>query len=180
MFKCSLHDHNKILHIPCHDSSITFALSWAYMSSVVAWLPFLSLQSTLSLHNEAGTKWLIPDSKVHGANMGPIWGRQDPGGPHVVPMNFAIWVLCGTHLDFIYLNEKFKRNLFLSVQSSVNQHWYREWHGAEQWPLLLTWFNLSSSRDKLSYPIWCVRWNYLSIPWCVTVEVWKWISIFVP
>ena len=34
--------------------------------------------------------WLIPDSKVHGANMGPIWGRQDPGGPHVGPMNFAI------------------------------------------------------------------------------------------
>ena len=33
-----------------------------------------------------------PDSKVHGANMGPIWGRQDPVGPHVGPMNFAIWV----------------------------------------------------------------------------------------
>ena len=33
-----------------------------------------------------------PDSKVHGANMGPIWGRQDPGGSHVDPMNFAIWV----------------------------------------------------------------------------------------
>ena len=32
----------------------------------------------------------IPDSKVHGANMGPISGRQDPGGPHVGPMNFAI------------------------------------------------------------------------------------------
>ena len=32
-----------------------------------------------------------PDGKVHGANMGPIWGRQDPGGPHVGPMNFAIW-----------------------------------------------------------------------------------------
>ena len=39
----------------------------------------------------------IPDSKVHGANMGPIWGRQDPGGPHAGPMNFAIWdpnILC--------------------------------------------------------------------------------------
>ena len=35
----------------------------------------------------------FPDSKVHGANMGPIWGRQEPGGPHVGPMNFAIWVL---------------------------------------------------------------------------------------
>ena len=34
-----------------------------------------------------------PDSKVHRANMGPIWGRQDPGGPHVGPMNFAIWVV---------------------------------------------------------------------------------------
>ena len=33
-----------------------------------------------------------PDSKVHVANMVPIWGRQVPGGPHVGPMNFAIWV----------------------------------------------------------------------------------------
>ena len=24
--------------------------------------------------------------------MGPIWGRQDPGGPHVGPMDFVIWV----------------------------------------------------------------------------------------
>ena len=32
-----------------------------------------------------------PDSKVHGDNMGPIWGRQDPGGPHAGPINFAIW-----------------------------------------------------------------------------------------
>ena len=36
-------------------------------------------------------KVYIPDSKVDKANMGPIWGRQDPGGPHVGPMNFAIW-----------------------------------------------------------------------------------------
>ena len=31
-----------------------------------------------------------PDSKVHGAYMGPTWGRQDPGGLHVGPMNLAI------------------------------------------------------------------------------------------
>ena len=43
---------------------------------------------------------LLRESTVHGANMGPIWGRQDPGGPHVGPMNFAIWdALCqGPHL----------------------------------------------------------------------------------
>ena len=30
-------------------------------------------------------------SWIHGANMGPIWGRQNPGRLHVGPMNFAIW-----------------------------------------------------------------------------------------
>ena len=24
--------------------------------------------------------------------LGPIWGQQDPGGPYVGPINFAIWV----------------------------------------------------------------------------------------
>ena len=38
-----------------------------------------------------------PDSKVHVANMGPIWGRQGPGGPHVGPMNFAIWACLLTY-----------------------------------------------------------------------------------
>ena len=39
-------------------------------------------------------KWPKPftDSKIHGVNMGPIWGRQVPGGPHVSPMNLAIRV----------------------------------------------------------------------------------------
>ena len=32
----------------------------------------------------------IPDSKVHGANMGLIWVRWAPDGPHVGPMNLAI------------------------------------------------------------------------------------------
>ena len=42
----------------------------------------------------------VPDSNVHGANMGSIWGRQDPGEPHVGPMNFAIW---GSHMSNAYL-----------------------------------------------------------------------------
>ena len=33
----------------------------------------------------------IPDNIVHGANMGPIWVLSAPDGPHVGPMNFAIW-----------------------------------------------------------------------------------------
>ena len=39
-------------------------------------------------------KWgALPDSKVCGASMGPTWGRKDPGGPHVGPMNLAIWAI---------------------------------------------------------------------------------------
>ena len=45
----------------------------------------------------------VPDSKVHGANMGPIWGRQDPGGPHVGPMNCAI---CGNIKKQSYVTRK--------------------------------------------------------------------------
>ena len=32
----------------------------------------------------------IPDSKVHGANMGPTWVLSAPDGPHVGPMNLDI------------------------------------------------------------------------------------------
>ena len=66
--------------------------------------------------------WNHPDSKVHGANMGPIWGRQDPGGPHVGPMNFAIWARMGFVSDaakhhnvsmssgFVFTNELWAQN----------------------------------------------------------------------
>ena len=47
---------------------------------------------------------ITPDSKVHGANMGPIWCWQDPGEPHVGPMNFAIWVHYMTQQATIDIN----------------------------------------------------------------------------
>ena len=69
---------------------ITTRSLWIRRSSVL--VPFLIIPAAYDnsgiifnlLHNK------IPDSKVHGANMGPIWGRQDPCGPHVGPMNFVI------------------------------------------------------------------------------------------
>ena len=35
---------------------------------------------------------IFPDSKIHGANIGPTWVLSAPGGPHVDHMNRAIWV----------------------------------------------------------------------------------------
>ena len=34
--------------------------------------------------------YLIPDSKVHEANIGPTWALSAPDEPHVGPMNVAI------------------------------------------------------------------------------------------
>ena len=42
----------------------------------------------------------IPDNKAHGANIGSTWGRQDPGRPHVGPMNLAIWDTCHVALSY--------------------------------------------------------------------------------
>ena len=42
------------------------------------------------MNDKPGHPFNDPDSKVHGANLAPIWGRQDPGGPYVGHMNLAI------------------------------------------------------------------------------------------
>ena len=66
----------------------------------------------------------VPDSKVYGTNMGPIWGRQDPGGPHVGLMNFAIWGYL-YFAQFLRLSPLSKENMLsvteqIPVGSSVN------------------------------------------------------------
>ena len=52
------------------------------------WQPIHSLSLPERIHTSSDN---IADSKFHGANMRPILGRQDADGPHVGPMNFAIW-----------------------------------------------------------------------------------------
>ena len=46
-------------------------------------------QTRLRFFNMIG----FPNSKVHGANMGPTWVLLAPGGPHICPMSLAIRVL---------------------------------------------------------------------------------------
>ena len=42
-------------------------------------------------NNDAKLKQSNPDCKLHGAHLGPTWGRQDPGGSHIGPLKLAIW-----------------------------------------------------------------------------------------
>ena len=57
--------------------------------------------------------YLFPNNKVHGANMRPTWGRQDPGVPHVGHMNLAIWVVT-VQVRTFSINER-KRLLSMAV-----------------------------------------------------------------
>ena len=51
--------------------------------------------------------------------MGPIWGRQDPGGPHLGPMNFAIWVFIVSFRAINVLNRQW--NLIIEYYNSADR-----------------------------------------------------------
>ena len=76
-------------HIPLHATWPTFVPIFIPRIALCHILAIACIAPYLADHG------IYPDNKVYGANMGPIWGRQDPDGPHVGPMNFAIWVVNG-------------------------------------------------------------------------------------
>ena len=76
---------------------------WGFSSRHSCWWPDVTSNSTNDLREslkhlmksiqyfQSSDGIIIPDSKVHGSHMGPIWCRQAPGGPRIGPMNFVIW-----------------------------------------------------------------------------------------
>ena len=81
--------YRSILHTSFSITSLAVRqwnhMSVSYHRQSDCWTACWSLCLTSSWCN-------YPGSKLRGANMGPIWGRQNPGGPHVGPMNLAIWL----------------------------------------------------------------------------------------
>ena len=65
------------------------------------------------------------DSKVHGAHMGPTWGRQDPDRPHVGHVNLAIcnqaiiWTIAGLLLTALFGTIFIHEDQFKNVISKV-------------------------------------------------------------
>ena len=68
-----------IFHSSIHPYMYSYIRGWI-LKCYISWL--IALFDSLDKHS--------PDSKVPGVNMGPIWGRQGPGGPHVGPINFSL------------------------------------------------------------------------------------------
>ena len=86
-----------VVHMIGMDIFLCSVYVWFIQMSWKVHEDILKEQGLLSIYDFHKGQWdamlhIYPDSKVHGANIGPIWGRQNAGGPHVGPMNFAIWV----------------------------------------------------------------------------------------
>ena len=63
-------------------------------------------------------RYRIPEGKVHVANMVPIRGRHDPGGPHVGPMNFAVWDNLWLTVNNCFVTREAVRQWFSRVTKS--------------------------------------------------------------
>ena len=82
-----------------------WAPGWYWFSRMAVWLQVEQsndcVNSYTCMLRQILYGKIYSNSKIHGANMGPTWSRQDPGGSHVGSMNFAIWVsshiLCEWH-----------------------------------------------------------------------------------
>ena len=89
--------------------------------------------------------WLPLDFFFH---MGPIWDRQDPGGPHVGPMNFAIWVSISNSILFHIITQVFVNDSLFST--------------------FLNFFAIFLSLTKIIHQecsTWCVQISYLAFYW---------------
>ena len=73
---------------------------------------------------------IIPDSKVHGANMGPTWVLSDPDGPHVGPMSLAIRDIAFIYTELVmqpWQHKTIKLLVYLKGHSTqIQSHLFRQ------------------------------------------------------
>ena len=100
----------------CSSRQYVYMCIYRYLNIVIYQHGFYGNPHGIQDHSNFYSR--IPDSKVHGDNMGPIWGRQDPGGPHVGPMNFAIWDawILNSFASIVYVNEVFRTSSYASCR----------------------------------------------------------------
>ena len=74
--------------------------------------------------SSVGIKSMItPGSKVHGANMGPMWDRQDPGVSHIGLMILAIWDDMSNLKIFLDAPVPFSHNTLFRTKCVLLYNW---------------------------------------------------------
>ena len=128
-------------------------------------------------HNYATMSFVYqcPASKVYGANIGPTWGREDPGGPHVGSVNFVIWVLMPSHWRQASMQ---RRSLFQHLIFPLRTNYKRVW---KQWSFCQVIFEIFSPCDIIVYWTFDITKRYhsqclphiLYIAWCSPYTWWR-------
>ena len=107
---------------------------------------YISVTSTVVQLNY---RWSYPDSKVHGANMGPIWGRRTQVGPIFTPRTLLSgWALMSTYIILCTGNYL---SLSLSSLNALHQRAYIVWRWsvvAPEKPYEFQWNNKSLAPEK--------------------------------
>ena len=148
--------------------------------SVMARTPEKGFMQWLRLHKTTATAanrkiYIYPDSKVHGANMGPTWVLLAPDMPHVVYMNLDIRVdILQLHIARYWaLHERTKLKLCSEYKlPNVENihHPFRQamrclsWAFEEKWPLnigiALYWLNFPADSKPMRH-------------WVLFMQVWE-------
>ena len=105
------------------EVNVTHKRRWAWRSPSLVRTSHTCLHCTATAsHCTSGDlKVMTPDSKIHGANMGPIWVLSAPDGPHVGPMNFTILDVIERFSQRLEIH-KWTRSRFISIyQLSIGQ-----------------------------------------------------------
>ena len=131
-----------------------------YMASTLGYVMFIRVWHLhVCVWSAAEKLWLqwskhIPDSKVHGANMGPTWVLSAPDGPHVGPINLVIRdvMVC------MYMYEHMDRR-------TVPHYNYDEWNfDITRHQGNISIFMMLYFVDKLLEALWCyfAIWNMVN------------------
>ena len=108
-------------------------------------------------------RWLmsvkVPDSKIHGVNMGLDWVLSAPDGPHVGTMNLAIRGVS----DHWHLRCRLRSLSRLWKRKHQTLHYWHYW-GKEQWRQLDKTWHIPSKDLNQSWPnLWICITKYQNV-----------------
>ena len=109
-----------------------------------------------------------PTARFNGVNIGPIWGREDPGGPHVGSMNFAIWACpCSRNRERVVLGFWVQYNSCPQLVLKLSTFFFAEYTS------LLYFFSCLSLAFWLSCWV-CSFWCCSSVQWIPYQVILEW------
>ena len=100
----------EVIHQWTSDSLHKRPVMWSFDVCFVVsfnklWNKLVSLVTIIGTYN-------YPDSKIHGANMGPTWVLSTTGGSQVGLLNLAIWVAVLGWEEYCLINVETKMSLW--------------------------------------------------------------------